>query len=65
LLVGTAAYGAAGALLCDAFGGTGSCTPDVLRAAAVGGGVTAGISVAAGAIKHAVRPALRVIYRAP
>jgi len=63
-LVGGAGYGVIGASVCKAFGGTGSCAGDVMKVAALGGSITAGISLAAGAIKHRIKP-WRVIYRAP
>lgn len=63
-IVGGAAYGLMGLTLCRAFGGTESCARDFLKTAALGAGVTAGISLAAGAVKHRIKP-LRLIYRAP
>lgn len=64
LIVGSAAYGLIGAGMCHAFGGTGSCVGGVSRVAALGGGFMAGVSVAAGAVKHRVKRT-RVIYHAP
>jgi hypothetical protein len=63
-VVGGTAYGLIGLTLCRAFGGTESCAADFLKTAAVGGAITAGIAVAAGAIKHRFKP-LRLVYRAP
>jgi hypothetical protein len=65
LVFGGAGFAAAGVALCRAFGGSGSCAADVARAAATGAGINAALSVTAGAIKHAVKPRTRVIYRAP
>ena len=63
-IIGGAAYGLIGLTLCRAFGGPESCAADFLKTAAFGGGITAGISLAAGAIKHRIKPE-RSIYRAP
>ena len=65
LIVGSVAYGLIGVSLCKAFAGTGSCAGDVAKVSALGGGYMAGISVATGAVKHAVKKSTRVIYRAP
>jgi len=64
-IVGSAAYGTIGAVACRAFGGSGSCAGGAVKAAVFGGGFTAGISVAAGAVKHLVKQSTRLIYRAP
>ena len=64
LVVGGAVYGLIGVSLCKAFGDTGSCAGDVVKIAALGGAVMAGVSLAAGAVKHRIKPS-RVIYRAP
>ena len=63
-IFGTATSSLIGVFWCRAEGGTGSCTGDIVKLAALGGGFTAGIGLGAGAIKHLVKSA-QVIYRAP
>jgi hypothetical protein len=62
---GGAAFGAIGVLLCRAFGGSASCARGVARAGGIGAGFGAALSLTAGAVKHAIKPNTRVLYRAP